>query len=334
MIMEAKRVLIGGLTGNCGGLETYIMSIYRRVDREKIQFDFLNYYTPDLAFEEEIKMLGGHIYRVPMKREGIFKHYKVLNNIFGSTQYSGVYLQCNRKLESLDTLRLAKRFGVKHRVIHSHNSTQKATSFLNNIRIWLTEKNMDRYATGYFACSEDAGKWMFGDKKYTVINNSIDTTVFNYDINKRNAIREQYKLSDQTVLGSVGRLEEQKNPEYLIEVFRAVHEKNPNTVFLHIGDGPKLEELQCTVKKYGLENSYLLLGKKDNVSDYLNAMDAFLLPSRYEGFPIVLVEAQATGLPCYVADNITRSCDLTGGMQFLSISDSPEIWADAVLSEK
>ena len=332
--MEPKRVLIGGLTSNCGGLESYVMSIYRRIDREQLQFDFLNYYARDLAFEDEIKRLGGRVFRVPMKRESIREHYRFLNHIFCSAQYIGVYLQCNRKLESLDTVRLAKKYGVKHRVIHSHNSTQQTVPFIQNIRIMITEKTMDHYITDYFACSDEAGKWMFGDRNYTVIKNSVDTKLFRYDELRRNAIREKYGIDDMFVLGSVGRLEYQKNPEYLVEIFKDVHARNPRTAFLHLGNGPQKEDINNQLKKYGLEDCFFLLGNQDNVSDYMNAMDAFLLPSRYEGFPIVLVEAQATGLPCFVADNITLSCNLSGNMKFLPIDGVNESWSKEILSSK
>lgn len=332
--MKPKRVLIAGLTSNYGGLESYVMSIYRRIDRKQLQFDFLNYYERELAFKDEIKRLGGRVFRVPMKRESIREHYRVLNHIFGSTKYIGVYLQCNRKLESLDTVRLAKKYRVKHRVIHSHNSAQQTVTFIQNLRIKVTEKTMDHYITDYFACSDEAGMWMFGDRNYIVIKNSVDTKIFRYDELRRNVIRQKYGIEGMLVLGSVGRLEYQKNPEYLVEIFKDIHASNPRTVFLHVGDGPQKEGINNQLKKYGLENCFFLLGNQDNVSDYMNAMDAFLLPSRYEGFPIVLVEAQATGLPCFVADNITLSCNLSGNMKFLPIDGVTESWSKEILSSK
>lgn len=328
--MKAKRVLIAGCTSTKGGLETYIMGLYRNIDRSLLQFDFLQLEKEEIAYAEEIRKMGGRIFKLPMIRDDILGHYKCLKKIFSQCNYAGVYFQFNRKPVSLDTFQYARKAGVPHRVIHSHNSTEAKMSRLHILREIAAEKSMDRYVTDYFACSEQAGCWMFGDRNFTVIKNSIDTDVFCFNQEKRNKLRENMNLTGKTVLGTVGRLEDAKNPFFLIEIFKEVHKKNPDTVFLHIGTGIYEKDMMTKLKEYGLEESYLLLGQKKDIADYMNVMDMFLLPSRHEGFPFVLVEAQATGLKCLIADNITGTCDLTGNVEFLSIDCGTAVWEEAI----
>ena len=329
--MDLKRVLICGFTENQGGMESYIMEIYRHLDRTKIQFDFLNFHTFQIAYANEIATLGGKIYYVPMKSVDVNGHYQALDEVFTNTQYAGVYYQCNNKLVSLDVFQYAKKHGVPKCVIHSHNSTQMDKPLLHRIREKMAELRMDTYVTDYFACSKEAGEWMFGNRPFTVIKNSVDTDVFRYDESTRAQIRKEHGIENQLVVGTVGRLVDAKNPKFMIEIFDELQKMNSETVFLHVGDGTLRDELIQIKEQYEWKNNYLFVGNKGNVADYMNAMDVFVLPSIHEGFPIVLVEAQATGLPCFAADNITKTCDLTGNLDFLPISGSAKVWAEKIL---
>jgi len=329
--MSAQRVLICGFTQEQGGMESYIMEIYRHCDRSKLQFDFLNVQPFSIAYKEEIEALGGNIFYVPLKGVDIKEHYKKLDDLFKKNKYIGVYYQCNRKLISLDVFKYAKKYGVKKRVIHSHNSTQAPVSFIEKMRQKNVELNMDKYVTDYFACSQQAGKWMFGNRPFTVIKNSVDTNVFFYNEIAREKIRKKYNLEDKIVIGTVGRLVEAKNPRFMLEIFNKLQKKNKETVFLHVGNGTLMDEMVQKRDKYNWKDKYLFVGNKRNVADYMNAMEIFILPSLHEGFPIVLVEAQATGLPCLVADNITNTCNLTGKVDFLPIDNSTELWADKII---
>lgn len=329
--MALQRVLICGFTENKGGMESYIMEIYRHCDRTKIQFDFLNFHTFEIAYAEEIKVLGGNIYYVPMKSVDVNAHYQALDDVFSKYNYAGVYYQCNNKLVSLDVFKYAKKYGVPKRVIHSHNSTQKQNSFLHRIREKLAEIRMDSYVTHYFACSEEAGTWMFGKRPFTVIKNSVDTSVFYYNEASREKLREQYAFADKIVVGTVGRLVDAKNPKFMLKIFDELQKMNPETVFLHVGDGVLMDEMLELRDQHDWKDKYLLVGNQSNVADYMNAIDVFILPSIHEGFPIVLVEAQSTGLQCLVADNITNSCDLTGNIKFLPIDSSEKLWAETIL---
>ena len=327
----AKRVLICGFTSNVGGMETYIMNIYRNMDREKLQFDFLYPYDEPMAFHDEVLKLGGHIYHIPGRKKNIFKHYRRLNKLFKEKKFEGVYYQCNKKLLTMEVFNWAKKYGVEKRVIHSHNTQSYYCGKLHAFREKLTASKYDKYVNGFFACSDEAGKWMFGDREYRVINNGINTDVFKYNEESRKRIRTEEGIpEDAFVLGTIGRLSEEKNPEYLVELFKMISKNKRNCYFVHLGSGEKSEEISKMVSDYGLHN-FLLKGRKDNPADYLNAMDVFLLPSIYEGFPIVMVEAQSTGLPCIASTNITTSANITGLVKYLSLDNIQE-WYDYIMS--
>lgn len=326
---KAKRILIGGLSDQAhqGGMENYVMDLYRHCDRQKLQFDFINSNQKAIAYRDEILAMGGHIFNVPLLRNGMAAHYKGLHYAYSSTHYLAAYFQSALKMKNLDFFKYAKHYHVPLRILHSHNSTETSPSLFDQFREKNTDRAIDRYVNINFACSKEAGKWMFGEKPFTVIPNSIDTDKFSYQPNLRKRIREKYNLKGKLVIGTVGRLTEAKNPFYIMQIFSVLRKQNPNVAFLHVGDGPLMEELKKKATELNIADDYYFIGQSNQVVDYLNAMDAFLLPSKYEGFPIVLVEAQSTGLPCFVADNIPIECKLTDNMYFIGINKSPAIWA-------
>ncbi len=172
---------------------------------------------------------------------------------------------------------------------------------------------------------------MFGKRKFQVIPNSINVSQFDLNQEIRQDFRKQLGLEGKKIFGTVGRVTQAKNPYKLIDIFEKIHKIDPETVFLHVGDGDMMDEIRKVINSRGLKNSYLLLGRRVDISQLMNAMDCFMLPSIYEGFPIVLIEAQCSGLPCLVSDNITKSCNITGNVQYLNRMDRDEIWAKAAL---
>lgn len=326
---EPKRILIAGLTAETGGMESYIMNLYRHTDRSRLQFDFINQNpVKDLAFSDEITAMGGRIYRVPYLRDGFFEHYKSLKRVFGDTEYEAIYYQSNRQLKNADLFRYAKKYNVRRRILHSHNSGELGVGKIGRLRIKMTEPKLKKLLTDCFACSEEAGKWMFSwTDNVTVIKNGVDTTVFDYHPETGERIREENGAGGKKIFGTVGRISKEKNPLFLADLFAEIHKKNPDTIFFHIGGGDMEEDLRKRILEKDLKDSYILLGRKDNVSDYLNAMDLLLLPSVHEGFPITLVEAQCSGMHCLVSDKITETVNITGNVYFKSIEEDAEKWA-------
>lgn len=326
---KPKRLLIGGLSDKAhqGGMENYVMDLYRHCDHQKLQFDFINSNQNAMAYRDEILSMGGRIFNIPLLRDGMAAHYKGLHYVYSSTHYLGAYFQSALKMKNLDFFKFAKRYRVPLRMLHSHNSTEDSPSLFDQLREKNVDRIIDRYVNMYLACSKEAGKWMFGERPFTVIPNSIDTDKFSYQPYLRKKIREKYHLQGKLVLGTVGRLTEAKNPFYIMQIFSELKKQNPNVAFLHVGDGPLMERLKKKAVELNIKDDYFFIGQSDQVVDFLNAMDVFLLPSRYEGFPIVLVEAQSTGLPCFVADNIPVECRLTDDMYFIGIDNPPSTWA-------
>lgn len=254
--------------------------------------------------------------------------------IFENTPYEAVYFQFNMKPLSLDLFRYAKKYGVKKRIIHSHNTTEPKMSVKDRIREKLADMKLDKYVNYRFACSYDAGKWMFGNRDYKVIPNCVNCDDFKYDTDRRNAKRRELGLENKYVIGTVGRLQPAKNPEYIIDIINECVKIDKECVLVHIGDGNLKDKINNKVEKLHLEDNVKMLGARTDISELMNAMDAFILPSLHEGFPIVLVEAQATGLRCYVADNITRDCNITGNVKYLPIDVTPEVWAETMAQDK
>lgn len=320
-----ERVLVCGFTENRGGMESYLMNVYRYIDRDKLQFDFINLNSGEMAFTEEINSLGGHVYKIPRRRDDIAAHKKALDDLLSKQKYKGMYYQCTRRLTTMEFFKVAKKYGIEKRVIHSHSSDEKGIGTISALRKKGAAMVMNRYINGRLACSEAAGKWMFGNKDYLVINNGIDLEKYRFRSEKRQAIRSEYGISDDAfVLGTVGRLAYEKNPLFMVELFNEYKKKNSNAVFLHVGTGVYLDQMKQRIEELSLGDSYLLLGERKDVFDLINAFDVFLLPSLYEGFPLVLVESQANGLQCVISDNITKDIDLTGLVQYGSIQNIQE----------
>lgn len=333
--MKIIRVLQVGMSPYYGGTEAFIMSQYRALDRDKIQFDFLNVYNEKIACQDEIENLGGHIYYLDMSRhDGIFKYYARINNFFKTESANFDIVHCNyQSLINIDILRYAKKYGVVVRIAHAHNSGYGTSpSLLQKLIIFSNRLLLGRYATSFFACSSMAGLWMFHNRKSVIIPNAIDTKKFAYNIEVRNRIRTQMSLSDQLVITFVGRLDPQKNPFFLIDIFKSINKLNPNSKLLIVGDGYLRKDLEEKVEVFNLQDDVLFLGTKKNVDEILQASDIFLLPSKFEGLGIVLVEAQTAGLPCYTSDSVVPpEVNITGLVHFLSLNNKPEDWSKFIL---
>ncbi|MHA1381521.1 MAG: glycosyltransferase family 1 protein [Candidatus Helarchaeota archaeon] len=319
---------------NRGGAETFIMNIYRNLDKTKIQFDFILHTTNQCAYDDEIRALGGKIYNVP-RYKGInhIKYIKAWNDFFkGHSEYKIIHGHI-RSTASI-YLRIAKRYGLIT-IVHSHN-----TSSLGNI-IERTVKNFIqiplKYIADYlFACSHKAGEWLYGQKacrknNFFIINNAIETNNFIFNKNVRISIRNHFNVPDKVVIGHIGSFTHQKNHTFLIDVFKEVHERNRNTVLLLVGDGELRSSIEKKVRDLGLKNSVIFTGVRADIPALLQAMDVFVFPSLFEGLGIVVIEAQASGLPCIVSDAIPKEAYVTDNIENLSLKESIEIWTDKIL---
>lgn len=318
-----------------GGVESVIMNYYRHIDRSKIQFDFIcDEDSTDIPYDE-INSLGGRVIICPPYQK-VFKYQKFLIDLFRKNKYRIVHSNINAL--SVFPLRAAKRAGVKIRIAHSHSTSNKQ-EWKKNILKNILRPFSKKYANVYFACSELAGRWLFGDKtfdegKITIINNAIDLNKFKFNKDTRDKLRKELDIKDSTlVIGHIGRFVKQKNHEYLIDIFNEVHKKNKDTKLLLIGQGPLKRDIEDKVKELNLTDSVIFTGQVNNASDYYNAMDIFVLPSLYEGLPVVGVEAQANGLLCELSSDMTKETKVLNTTRFISLNESPKEWANQILDD-
>lgn len=334
---ETIRVLhvLGGV--GLGGAESRIMDLYRQMDRDEIQFDYLVHCGDTVRkpefYDEEITRLGGHIYVLPkFKVYNYVAYRRAIQDFFGKhhefrvvqghmTSTAGIYLP------------IAKKCGVPITVAHSRNAgVAKGAKGLATR--FFRRKLVDK-ADYCFACSKLAGEDVFGKEavrqgRVRIIHNAIDAGRFTYDAARRAKVRERLGLTDRLVLGHVGRFDYQKNHPYLIEIFAAVCRMRQDAVLLLLGEGTGMEDIREKCRQLHVEERVCFLGNQKQPEEYYQAMDMFLLPSFFEGLPGVLVEAQAAGLRCFVSDTVTREAQATDLVTYLSIAQPASEWAERI----
>ncbi|NSL52733.1 glycosyltransferase family 1 protein [Calidifontibacillus erzurumensis] len=318
---------------NRGGAETMIMNLYRNIDRSNIQFDFIVHTEDHCAYDDEIHELGGRIFRIPSykgknhllykkKWYHFFKNHPEYKIIHGHVVSTGsIYLK------------IAKKFGLVT-IAHSH-STSSGSGFPSVVKNVLQFPL--RYIADYlFACSYAAGEWLFGKRaceqdNFYLMKNAIEAKQFIFNENIRQIKRKEFQIEDKFVIGHVGRFNTPKNHSFLIDVFKEVCELNQNAVLMLVGNGDLHPVIEKKVNKLGLTDRVIFTGVRSDIPELLQAMDVFLFPSLYEGLPVTLVEAQATGLRCIISDRITNEVIVTDLVEQLSLDLSAKHWSKEVL---
>lgn len=298
-----------------GGLETFIMNVYRNIDREKIQFDFLVHYEERKFYDNEIELLGGKIHRFSLRNDNnIFKYIKKLDAFFKEHREYKI-IHCHMASIGFLIFYIARKNGVKIRIAHSHNSNTENTlkGFIKSILI----KPYKYLSTHRLACSEQAGNFLFGKMDFQVIENAIDINKFLYNLDIRKKVRKELKLQDKFVIGHIGRFCEQKNHNFLIECFAKFHKESDNSVLILIGEGELKEKIQKKVKELNIDKSVIFLGNRKDVNELYQAMDCFAFPSKFEGLGIVLIEAQVSGLNVISSSNIPEEAIVTENIKLL-----------------
>ena len=310
------RVLVVVPNMTAAGIETSIMNNYRNFDRTKVQYDFIVHNKRKQFYDDEIEKLGGKIYRFSFKDDkNFFKYKKDLNRFFDQhSEYKIIHGEMQSMMPVY--LKIAKKHGVPVRIAHSHNSNYEKSA--KGLLFHIMSKASKKYSTLNLACSLNSGKYLFGNDDFKVLYNGIDVSKFKYDTNIRKQKRKELGLSEKVmVFGHVGRFEKQKNHKQLIGIFAEINKKMPNTKLLLIGEGKYKKDSEELVNTLGLNGSVVFLGLRKDVDQLMQAMDAFLLPSLYEGLPMVGVEAQLAKLPCILSDTITREIKISDSCVFL-----------------
>ncbi len=318
---------------NTGGAERIVFSYFQHIDREKFQWDFVITRHPDPhhkgMLEDAVEAMGSKIYRVTRKRENYFKNLSEIRRIIRDGNYDIVHSH----LDELSALYLlsAKSAGVPVRICHSHLAVADR-GFAVETLCKLLKPVLNACVTDRFACGRTAGISLWGEKAVNdgsvfIMRNAIDTESFHFNEETRKAMRDKLDLENKTVIGSVGRLSYQKNTAFLIEIFNEYHKRNPDSVLVLVGEGEFREKVLELIDEHLLNDCVRLLGARNDVNEIMCAMDLFLLPSRFEGLPIVMVEAQCSGLPCAVSDRITDEVRINPNVIYLPIVQSAKFWA-------
>lgn len=323
------------------GATMFEFRVSQLLKKDGIYFDYL---VTDQAENKEIeqyKSLGSNIYKLPIdKKHGLFIRELKINReyfkFFKNHDYDIVYADTENSLRAIHLL-MAKLAGIPTRVVHSHNTNLQTESKISKIISRIIRHFFLFSATDYFACSDMAAEWLFPKsifkkKKYTLLTNGVDLKTFKFDEKTRIRMREKYDISlSDIIIGNVGRFMPQKNHKYMMSIFNEVVKKVPNVKLMLIGSGPLEQEIREIVKDYNLNDAVIFVGTTNNIVDYYQMMDLFLMPSLFEGLPITGIEAQANGLPCLFSDSITRELAITKLANYCALSEKEEVWRDKII---
>lgn len=328
------RVLHSVCYMNRGGIETNLMNYYRNIDRTKVQFDFLCNAPYEGAYDEEIRSLGGRIFHTPgfspFKRLA-YKRY--MSQLFAEhPEYKIV--EAHQDGVGAFALEAAKKANVPVRIYHAHS-----TGFPLDVKLpikFYCKQMISKWSTHYFSCGHKAAEYFFTNdivKKndFTILHNAIDINQFVYKSNIQEKFRNFYNIGERFVIGHVGRFAKVKNHNRIIDIFAEVKKINPNVVLMLVGQGELFKIIQKKVNTLELSNDVIFAGEVSNPHELYQVFDLFLMPSLYEGLPVVGVEAQAAGLPCVFSSSITPEIKLSSNCHFIDLKKSNIEWAHSIM---
>lgn len=305
------------------GISTVILNYCKALDRDKLDLTVLAGRPISEENRKECEQYGIKLIELPSRHQESLGHYLGLWRAFKKNQYDIVHDHGNSSMMAIE-LTLARLAGCKATIAHSHNS------YCPNLKIKkILNPYFKKTYTKALACSLLAGNWLFGKNQFEVLPNGFHTNRFVFDAVSRNKVRQELQIQDKYVIGHIGRFNSQKNHPYLLKIFEKVAAKRDDAVLLLVGTGPDFEKIQALIKASPYRDRIILYGTTKNTRAMYSAMDVFVFPSRYEGLPVVLLEAQISGLPCMISDQITREMDF-GDIVWESIDRAPEVWAEKI----
>ncbi|MRB58147.1 glycosyltransferase [Bacillus thuringiensis] len=334
--IEMKKInilhLVPGL--DAGGIEMMLLNYYKYMDRDKVQFDFAMFFDSVGLTGREFEKMGSTIYHLTPKSQGFKKYRDELLEILKRNKYDIIHAHQNYM--SFIPLYYAKKHGIEVRIAHSH-STSVDNSNLMNPFLRMAGIYLNNFTSTYnMSCGIEAGKYIFGKTAFKkgnvkVLPNAIETNKFSFSQINRDKIRQELNIEGKFVIGNVGRLSEEKNHVFLLEMFKEIYARENNSCLVIVGEGDLDENLKELARGLGIENHVYFLGRRNDVNVILSAFDAFILPSFHEGFPVVCIEAQTSGIKCFFSDKIPREVSVTDRTEFISLNKSAQYWADCII---
>lgn len=316
---------------NRGGAETMVMNHYHALDRSKYQFDFLVHRSEEGAYEEEIRQMGGRIYRaMPIRPNSYHKYFKFLDDFF--KEHASEYIAVHGHIQENSgfAFKYAAKYGILNRICTSHIA-DLPLDYKYPFRMYAL-RFLNKFVTMRIACGDKAGKTLYGKRPFVVLHNAIDSSLFRYDENVRNEVRNELGIGDSFVIGNTARFCFVKNHIFMLDILSEIIKTKKDVVMLFLGDGEERPKIERQIEEKHLQKYVRLLGVRPDVYRIIQAYDIFLFPSKLEGLPVSVIEAQAAGLKCFLSDIIDNSVDLTGDITFMSLDKSPAEWAERIVS--
>ena len=316
-----------------GGIETFLMNLYRTIDKSEYQFDFLLHKKSNSYYEEEIINKGGQLFYVPTRRDGILKAKSELSSFYSNHPEYQIVHEHVSSLSDIDGLIYAKKFNKMGRIIHAH-STAAPGNKIHEILHRINKPKVKTAANIYYSCSDAATEWLYSgtgvEHMVEFVPNGIDVKRFSFRAETRERYRRELNVVDKHVIIHVGRMSYEKNHDFLLDVFKEYHEKDGQSVLVLVGDGVLANNIKNKIENLGLDDAVILLGLRKDVPELLMAADLFVLPSMFEGFPVSIIEAQATGIPCLYSDTITQMAKITKNTIQLPIEQGTGPWLEGI----
>lgn len=324
---------------NRGGMETFIMNLYRNIDKKEIQFDFAVHSSKNGDYEDEIISYGGKFFQFPTMRSNPLAYRRAWRKFFKEhkNEYEVFHFHTN-SLANVIALEEARRFNIPIRIVHSHSTfaNKGKLQIINNMLHHIHQKNIINFATDFCACSEKAAEWLFGgmrlgDVNVKILKNGVDMNRYKYNPLKRNLLRKELGLDNKKVIGHIGAFLPVKNHKFLINIISKLHEQDSSIRAIFVGDGYLRSEIESQIEEKNLKNVIRLLGVRSDIEDLLQVMDIFVMPSLYEGLPVSLIEAQSSGVPILISDSITREVMINENVANCSLNAEYKQWADIIM---
>lgn len=328
-----KRLLCIVSSMDTGGAETFLMKMYRHLDRTEYQMDFIAVTDKEGHYDKEIHNLGGKIYNVSLHTKNPLKTFREIKQIVRNGKYEIVLKLLASPIGVFDLL-AARAGGATRLCARSTNSITNESMTRKCINSIL-RRELCRITTVKLAPSDLAARYTFGDKTYDnkqviMLHNALDLNTYIFSEESRQKVRKQLGIEDSFVVGHIGRFTPQKNHKFLLKLFADLRKIKTNAKLVLVGTGGLQDEIISLANDLKIDKDIIFTGVRDDIPDLLSGFDVFVLPSLYEGMPNTCIEAQATGLRCLIADTITKQADITGNVEYIPISDT-KLWVEAIM---
>ncbi len=333
--MRKIKILHVGMSSNLGGIEKYLINVYRNIDHTQFQLDYLAFKGEKICFLDEL-LEKSNIYYTTSRKKNYVKYLNDLKRFFKSSNYDYIHFHL-MEFSCFERIIYAKKYTKSKIILHSHIANHKISSIKTKLLSEIGElkiRKKDVYLK--VACSKNAGEYMFKKfkhKTFDVLNNGINVDEFKFSEIDRLMIRKKLKIEDKFVVGNVGRLVEQKNHKFLLEIFKEILEIKSNSVLLLIGKGKLKEKLMEKANNLNIQDNIVYVENTDKINEYMSAMDVFVFPSLFEGLGIVLIEAQSSGLKCFISDTLPEEVNVSEYVFRISLNEPAGLWAQNIMKE-